>query len=107
MNRARRVTIQWGGWGCGAIATLACCALLVGGYFRGLDNYGLDLHFRYFSTIEADDRIVLIDIDDGSLEAVGDWPWPRRRHAEIVRVLDELCADQIALDIVFSDPSPV
>jgi class 3 adenylate cyclase/CHASE2 domain-containing sensor protein len=107
MNRAGRKTIRWGGWGCGAIATLACCALLATGAFRRLDNYGLDFHFRHFSTIDADDRIVMVDIDDGSLEAVGDWPWPRRRHAEIVRTLDELGADHIALDLVFSDPSPV
>jgi len=97
---------QWGGWVGGAITTLACCVLLSLGAFRSLNNAALDLHFRFFSRIPADSRIVLIDIDDGSLEAVGDWPWPRRRHAEIVHTLHELGADCIALDIVFSDPTP-
>ena len=82
--------------GC-AVTALACIAFGMGLLDR-MDNYGLDLHLRHLSTIQADPRIVLIDIDDQALSAVGDWPWPRRNYAHIVNTLNELGARAIVLD---------
>ena len=36
---------------------------------------------------KASGDIVLIKIDDESLRTVGRWPWPRRRHAEMIDAL--------------------
>ena len=36
---------------------------------------------------------------------MGDWPWPRRRYAQLVRTLDELGAEAITLDLVLSEPT--
>ncbi|MCH7596817.1 MAG: adenylate/guanylate cyclase domain-containing protein, partial [Planctomycetes bacterium] len=96
---------RWSGVVVGVVATAVVCALYAAGLLRTLDDFGIDLHFCHFSSVEADPRVVLIDIDDGSLETVGDWPWPRRRYAEMVNVLSELGADRIVLDLVFSEPS--
>jgi class 3 adenylate cyclase/CHASE2 domain-containing sensor protein len=74
------------------------------GLLDRLDNYGLDLHLQHLSTIQADPRIVLVDIDDQALSAVGDWPWPRRHYANIVGTLNELGARAIVLDLVLSEP---
>lgn len=41
---------------------------------------------------------VLVGIDDESLEAYGQWPWPRYRLASLVQRLHALGADVIALD---------
>ena len=38
---------------------------------------------------KASGDIVLVAIDDQSLREVGRWPWPRRRHAEIINKLNE------------------
>ncbi len=46
----------------------------------------------------------LIDIDDASLAAVGQWPWPRHVVAKLVDNLTEAGAAAIGLDIIFSEP---
>lgn len=48
--------------------------------------------------------ILLVDIDEASLEAVGQWPWPRTQIADLVDRLTQAGAAVIALDIVFADP---
>lgn len=35
----------------------------------------------------VDDRILIVEIDEPSLKALGRWPWPREEHA---RLLDGL-----------------
>lgn len=50
-------------------------------------------------------KIVLVDIDAKSIEAIGRWPWPRRVHAELIDRLVALDAAEIALDIDFSTKS--
>lgn len=86
------------------VALLGCAAFGLGLYDR-LDNFGLDLHFRHSGRIEADPRITLIDINDHALRSVGDWPWPRRRYAQIIDTLSELGAQAIVFDLVLSEPA--
>jgi adenylate cyclase len=51
---------------------------------------------------EADVRV--IDIDDASLDRLGQWPWPRTLLAELVDRLGDLGTAVVAFDIVFSEP---
>ncbi|MFQ6049376.1 MAG: CHASE2 domain-containing protein, partial [Phycisphaerae bacterium] len=51
-------------------------------------------------------EIVHIDITDAALQQVHAWPWPRRLHAELIDLLNQLGARTIALDIVFAEPTP-
>ncbi|HEY7765152.1 MAG TPA: adenylate/guanylate cyclase domain-containing protein [Aestuariivirgaceae bacterium] len=44
------------------------------------------------------------DVDEASLAAYGQWPWPRTRIAELVNRLHELGASAIAFDVLFSEP---
>lgn len=48
------------------------------------------------------DDIVLICIDEQSLQELGVWPWPRGYHAQVLSRLAEAGAKIIAVDIVFS-----
>ncbi|MDP9138144.1 MAG: CHASE2 domain-containing protein, partial [Pseudomonadota bacterium] len=52
--------------------------------------------------IEAPVRIV--DIDEESLRAYGQWPWPRTRLAELVERLSGLGASAIVFDVLFAEP---
>ncbi len=45
----------------------------------------------------------VIDIDDASLEKIGQWPWPRKRLAELADKLNELGAAAIVFDILFAE----
>ena len=48
--------------------------------------------------------VTIVDIDDKSLEKLGQWPWPRTRIADIITNLTRLGAVVIAFDAVFSEP---
>src|SRR5471030_2696024 len=48
--------------------------------------------------------VVIIDIDEKSLKALGQWPWPRTRVADLITRLTELGAVAIGFDIVFAEP---
>ncbi|MEP2615509.1 CHASE2 domain-containing protein, partial [Marinobacter alexandrii] len=51
------------------------------------------------------DDVVIVAIDELSLNRIGRWPWPRSVHAEIIRKLHTAGADTIVFDILFAEPS--
>lgn len=53
----------------------------------------------------ADYSIVIVAIDDESLEELGRWPWSRDTHAALIDILAEGNPAVIALDIIFSEES--
>ncbi|MCZ8261450.1 MAG: adenylate/guanylate cyclase domain-containing protein [Beijerinckiaceae bacterium] len=48
--------------------------------------------------------VAIVDIDDRSLQAFGQWPWSRRVLAELVDRLQAAGAATIGFDIVFPEP---
>ncbi|QGM98667.1 CHASE2 domain-containing protein [Methylocystis parvus] len=46
----------------------------------------------------------VVGVDEESLKAFGQWPWPRTRVAQLVERLRELGAAAIAFDFIFSEP---
>ena len=59
---------------------------------------------------QADSRIVLIEVDDRSIERMGSWPWPRSRLAEMIDLLREGGVKVIGLNLPLfekeSNPGP-
>ncbi|QKR99767.1 CHASE2 domain-containing protein [Sphingomonas sp. CL5.1] len=53
----------------------------------------------------ADDRILLVEIDDASLAALGRWPWPRSIHAKALEALARDRPAVIGYDILFLEPA--
>lgn len=51
-----------------------------------------------------DPRIVIVEVDESSIARIGRWPWPRRRFAQIIRILDRAGARAVVCDIFFADP---
>ncbi len=47
--------------------------------------------------------VKIVDIDEASLAAVGQWPWPRTRLAEIVTKLKDAGAASITFDLVMPE----
>jgi class 3 adenylate cyclase/CHASE2 domain-containing sensor protein len=72
-----------------------------------LDDWFYDRRARLcqFSSPPVTDKLVHLDIDDASLEAVGKWPWPRAHLAEMIEEIDRAGATAISTDIIFSEPS--
>ena len=52
----------------------------------------------------ADLPVRIVDIDEESLQRLGQWPWPRDLMARLVDRLGELGAATVALDIIFAEP---
>ena len=46
----------------------------------------------------------VVSVDEDSLAAYGQWPWPRTRLAELTAKLTELGAAAIVFDFVFAEP---
>ena len=48
--------------------------------------------------------VTIIDLDEQSLETIGQWPWPRNVIAQMVENLMQMGAVLVAFDIVFAEP---
>ena len=46
-------------------------------------------------------RVVVIDIDEKSVQALGPWPWPRDRVAQLLQALDQQGVGLKVVDILF------
>ena len=75
------------------------------GWTQGLDYSIYDNHIQNFSQ-PADDKILIVEIDEQSLSLLGDWPWPRSYHAQMINVLTQADAGVIAYNVIFSNSNP-
>ncbi|MFT8276499.1 CHASE2 domain-containing protein [Kerstersia gyiorum] len=88
------------GWGLALFLSLLLGVLSL---LNGLGRIDYLIYDNLLRTIEHDasPEIVLIAIDDGSLEQLGNWPWPRTTHAQL---LDRIAgASAVAFDVIFSE----
>ena len=67
------------------------------------DNLLYDAQLSFWSRSVADD-IIIIAIDDESLNELGRWPWPRSTHARLINKLENESPRAIGLDIIFNEP---
>lgn len=90
-----------------AVASLTVIALheLAPNLHRSLEEGSGDPIWRLTSQrVESDERrVVIIDIDEGSLSRVGPWPWPREKVAALSDALDRHGAQVQLMDIVFPE----
>lgn len=65
-----------------------------------------DSLWRRTADATPETRIVIVDLDEDSLQRIGPWPWPRARLADLLETLSsELGARAIGLDMVLPAPS--
>ncbi|GAA0204353.1 CHASE2 domain-containing sensor protein/signal transduction histidine kinase [Brevundimonas nasdae] len=51
------------------------------------------------------EQIVIVAIDNRSLEALGRWPWPRQVHADLIDRLAQAQASAVGYDVLFVEAS--
>ena len=68
------------------------------------DHLWLDAYLRATANGKVATSSVVIDVDDVSLDAVGQWPWPRYRIAALVKAIAQEEPAAIGLDVVFPEP---
>ena len=86
-------------------------ALLVAAVFISGSDYELRKRLQYatFDTYnklkprEKTGQVAILDLDEESIKALGQWPWPRTTMATLVERLNDLGAKVIAFDVVFAE----
>ena len=89
------------------IVGLLCAGLYLFPFWTGLENRLYDFALGLKSDVKEDSSIVLLDIDDVSIERVGLYPWPRNTIAKGLETLTQLGAEFAVFDIEYIDKSPM
>lgn len=85
------------------------CAVIIGliylaGAFELFEYEALDFLFKARGESNISPDIVIIEIDDKSLEEFGRWPWTRGYHAALLDIIEDYHPRAVAFDIIFSEP---
>lgn len=86
-----------------SVAT-ALGALTASGPTGAVEMRAYDLLVEPSGASPASEQIAVVAVDDPSIAAVGQWPWPRDIVARLVDRLRELGAAVVALDVLFAEP---
>jgi CHASE2 domain-containing sensor protein len=89
----------------GVVIALVCWAVLsvlhLLGVFEPLDLKLTDWRYLIRGERVASDSIVLVEIDDATIEAYGRWPLSRDTYALLINMLSEAGARTIGFDLLF------
>jgi len=58
-----------------------------------------DAYQRTFPRVRQEQKVAIVGIDEKSLKAVGQWPWPRNKLAELIDAITVFGPKAIGLDI--------
>jgi adenylate cyclase len=73
-------------------------------FITQLDNIIYDARLQVTMPGGVDERIVILDIDEKSLQEVARWPWPRDVMAQVVdKLFDRYEVAIVAFDVVFAE----
>ncbi|MGP2656105.1 CHASE2 domain-containing protein [Malaciobacter sp. WC5094] len=68
-----------------------------------LDNRLRDYFFTIRGEIPTSNNVVIVDIDEHSLQELGQWPWPRNKISKILKNLTDAGVTIIGFDVVFAE----
>lgn len=72
---------------------------------KRLELSSLDFSFRVRSATHFNPKIIIVEISEGDIARIGQWPWKRSWHAVLTSALTDMGAKAIYFDIIFSEPS--
>lgn len=100
MSLRLRLLLEW--LLIGAAGSLLAVFALSSGSTSAFDNLFYD-RLSSFQRPAADNRILLVNIDQKSLDSIGKWPWKRSVHAQLLTQLQKVKPRSITLDVIFSE----
>ncbi len=74
------------------------------GFFDTLELKFYDIRMNMRTSPESESNIVMVDIDDDSIEKLGRWPWPRDIVAQGVEKISAGKPKVIGLNLILSEP---
>lgn len=90
-------------WGLALVVALLTALATWGGWAWRLNETVYDAGLSTWSRA-ANDDILVVTIDEASLQAIGRWPWRRAVHAEAIRRIAAAQPKAILLDLLLSEP---
>jgi adenylate cyclase len=72
-------------------------------YVQSITNLSLDTYQKIFKYEVKNSPVIIVDVDEKSLGAIGQFPWNRKIFGDLVKTLKESGASVIAFDIFFSE----
>lgn len=72
--------------------------------FQVLELKFLDQRFRWRPQHKVNPNIVIVGIDDGSINTIGRWPWGRKTHAAVLCAFSKYPPKVIGFDLLFTEP---
>lgn len=85
------------------VLVLVCVFLVYSGAAKRLDLIAYDSALTFIDAPASDD-IVIVAVDEKSLASIGQWPWRRAIHAQLVDKLTRYNAALIGFDVLFAEP---
>lgn len=84
------------------ILVIGVLLTILSGALARFDNIFYDVGL-YLTAPNPPEDVVIVAIDERSLDIIGKWPWPRDVHANLISQLHESKPLAIGLDILFSE----
>jgi adenylate cyclase len=72
--------------------------------FNRMGQSLIDFYHRLSPRIVENLPVIIVDIDEATLRAQGQWPWPRTRLAELIDKVGQMKPLAIGLDIIMPEP---
>jgi adenylate cyclase len=88
----------------GIVLFLCLCNFFKIQFFQSLENKTIDFRFGIRGSRLPEAPIRILAIDEKSLREVGQWPWPRAIHAQLIRQLKQLGVKCVFYDVFFPEP---
>ena len=73
-------------------------------FIRSINNTAADAVLSFSRASTASGSVLIVDIDNRSLEKYGQWPWSRDLLAKLLQKIDAQGADSISLDLILAEP---
>lgn len=96
--------LKWEWWLVALLMSVIVTAFTLDRTLARFDNLIYD-RLTSIGTRTASPEILLVTIDDQSLQQIGRWPWSRATHARLMTKLVQAKPKAIAYDVLFLEPS--
>jgi len=74
--------------------------LVMLGWFQKAENGLYDYWFKLRGAIDPGEQVVILAVDDPSIQRLGPWAWPRSLHAQLLDLLQD--ARVVCFDLTFA-----
>src|SRR5215831_8534166 len=104
IRRFQALHRKWTAWALVPIGLTALLSIYRPAFLAGAERQTSDALLRLPRRRPPDGRVVIVDIDERSLAAIGQWPWRRDVLGSLVSHVRSLGAAAVAVDVLLSEP---